>query len=160
MYLEMKTTTYITDCKKILDDTKWRSDDIPSKFYPIYKNPYPARNKWEWRSLVLEGNSKIFHYILTLRCNPYRDNWQATLFSSKPTCYAICKYDYHPTHKGLHIHSVCNNIENNPDMNDWSSFPEPNNNHRRSNKNQTRDSFYLECINFFRIKETQGDLFS
>jgi hypothetical protein len=156
----MRTIQYILDTKTIESDTKWQTKDIPPKHYPIYKKSYPSRSGWIWRSLRLKSNTS--EYVLTLRCNPVKDNWQAVLMVvSTSQSFAINRYEYHGSHPGTHVHSGCDNLDK-TEMSDWIRIPNSADTHRRRDKNYTESSFYSECVKLFRIKvrigEPVGDL--
>jgi len=152
----MKTTQYILDVKTIESDTKWQTKDIPPKHYPIYKKSYPSRANWKWRSLKLKGNN---NYVLLLRCNPVKDNWQAVLMLiSASQSFPVNRYEYHGSHPGAHVHSTCDNVEQTI-MDNWIRIPKSGDIHRRSGKNYSELSFYSECVKLFRIKGAVGDLF-
>lgn len=96
----------VAERKQILTDTGWRHDDLPPRLSGIYPKTRPIRAGWEWRSVLTSGSA--YKHIFLTQINEDRDNWLAWLVAISPAGGSIiCRYEYHGSHPGFHLHAHC-----------------------------------------------------
>jgi hypothetical protein len=154
----MRTKSLIIEPKIIESETVWSNGDIPPKHYPIYKNKYPSRGEWRWRSLKLKG--KINNFVLLLMCNTMKEQWKAVLMIVEHTdkSFAVARYESHGTHPSIHAHTECYDVRE-KQMNDWKFLvPKHSSVNRRIRKVYNENTFEKDALDFFRV--SIGELFN
>jgi hypothetical protein len=110
--------------------------------------------------MAITENTK---FILTVSCNPRRDNWQACLFVETDQGHSVvARYEQHGGHPGLHGHGHCDRggLEvGATSMDNLVRFPKPREHHRRLNA-WTDNTFWESARRFFRITEDNGPLWN
>lgn len=156
----MRVRSVVRQTKHISSETGWSESDLPPRFAPIYSKSLPMRAGWKWRSARLTAHEQ--HFILWVQCNPKRDNWKAVLAQERNgEAFVICRFEYHGSHPGLHIHSDCarSGLEKGAaGMNIGGRVPDTGRYHRRSVP-WTESTFWEATKMFFRVKVENGPLF-
>jgi hypothetical protein len=156
----MRIRHLIEQSNVLSSDTEWSTRDLPPRHAPIYSRSRPMRAGWKWRSaLAIAAESK---FILTVLCNPARDNWQALLIlDATGGASVIARFEHHGGHAGIHGHAHCDRggIEvGASSMDDLVRTPKSGQYHRRTNA-WTERTFWEAAKRFFRITEGIGPLF-
>lgn len=158
----MRVRHIIEENKELQSDTKWRTDDLTHKFAPLFPKTTPIRSGWKWRSAKTSGKSG--EYILLVKCNPRRANWQAILMklTEDGNASVVGRFEHHGSHPGLHAHAHCqrSGIElGPPSLDELIRVPQVGLGayHRRNNA-WTEGSFWEAAKRFFRIQERKGSL--
>lgn len=156
----MRVRHIILRTKLLSSETNWRDDDLPPRHAPIYSKSFPIRGGWRWRSARLQCADE--NYVLWAQCNPRRDKWKAVLaFDRNGEAFVICRFEYHGSHPGLHVHSDCQRSGIEPGssgMNLLGRFPNNRHYHRRIMP-LTENTFWDAAKRFFRVKVQNGPLF-
>jgi hypothetical protein len=144
----------------VADSGKWSVSDLPPRHAPIYAKTRPMRAGWRWRSLKAKAGTQNF--VLTVICNPKRDNWQAILMvESEVGASVVARLEYHGSHPGLHIHGHCERggIEvGGSGLDNLVRIPPAAQKHRRLNA-WTEGTFWEAAKQFFRMGESPLPLF-
>lgn len=104
----MRVRGLICEEKEIVTDTGWKTTRLQPKYAPIIRGPQPMRSGWKWRSSSAKGLVRGNQYILLVKGNPARDNWQSILMQKfGEEAAVIARYEYHGSHPGIHGHAHC-----------------------------------------------------
>lgn len=156
----MRVRKLVRQPKAILSETGWSDGDLPPRHAPVFPKSVPIRAGWKWKSARLHAADRT--YILWALCNPRRDNWKAVLaIEVIGQASVLCRFEYHGSHPGLHIHSDCqkSGLEGGPaGMNVGVRLPDKGTFHRR-NVPWTEATFWEAAKSFFRVKVNNGPLF-
>lgn len=157
----MRVRHIINRPKTLQSDTGWRQDDLQPRHAPYFAKTLPVRRHWKWRSLVAQ-DADGHEYVLVVRCNVVKGDWQAVLCRKVPDSEAsvISRFEYHEDHPGIHAHSHCDRsgVETGAaGLNGLARAPGGNTFHRRK-ITWTENSFLEESKRFFRIREKKGEL--
>lgn len=143
------------------DTGKWSASDLPPRHAPIYVKSRPIRGGWRWRSL--KAKAEQHNFVLTVMCNPSRDNWQAILMLDTPHGHSVVgRFEYHGSHPGLHVHGHCarGGIElGGQGMDNLVRIPPVGQSHRRTN-GWTESTFFEAAKRFYRLGEAPLPLFN
>lgn len=158
----MRLRHLIAKNKLLKNDTGWSTSDMPPRHCPVYTKTKPITAGWQWRALHCEGadNTK---FILTIYCNPRRDNWQAFLIiETNGGASVVARFEHHASHPGLHGHGHCDRggLElGTSGLDGLLRFPKVGESHRRSHA-WTEGTFLSAAKKFFRVTEDRGPLFN
>jgi len=146
--------------KSQTSDTTWSVQDLPPRHAPIYSRSRPIRAGWKWRSAQADADDTKF--VLTVLCNPLRDNWPAMLTVETFTgASVVARFEYHGSHPGVHGHAHCERggIEvGASSIDNLMRTPSAGRHHRRTHA-WTEETFWNAARSFFRIKDDIGPLF-
>jgi hypothetical protein len=158
----MRVRHLVSEKKELTKDSGWQINDLTPRHAPLFPKTTPIRSGWKWRSANVTGTNG--EYILLVKCNPRRDNWQAILMklilNDTMSASAVGRFEHHGSHPGLHIHTDCqrSGIEpGTPSLDDLLRIPNVASNHRRANA-WTENGFWEAAKRFFRVKDKTGSL--
>jgi hypothetical protein len=141
-------------------DTAWLVSDLPPRHAPVYPRSRPIRAGWKWRSA--QAHAENARFVLTVLCNPLRDNWQALLMVETSTgASVVARLESHGSHPGVHGHAHCDRggIEVGAlSIDNLVRTPTAARFHRRTNA-WTEETFWNAAKRFFHVEDDIGPLF-
>jgi hypothetical protein len=102
----MRVRHLIARPKIIVEDTGWKTGEIPPRHSCIYPRTVPSRPAWTWRSALARDAEK--EYILLCQVNLSKQNWKAWLVHRTEEGGAlVSRMETHGNHPGIHVHADC-----------------------------------------------------
>lgn len=149
----MRVRRLVREKKTLVDDTGWRTGDMPPRHCPVYVKSRPMPSGWRWRSSKVDAPTGQF--IVVAICRSGRGTQQSLLLRSVNSSEwsVVGRFECHASHPGLHFHSHC---ERSGDESGSASFdnlprlPRVGAVHRRK-ISMTDEMFWLKALDFFRV---------
>lgn len=165
----MRLKDLINATKKITDGGKWTTGKMPASAFPLSrsgKKSYRLGGSWEWTVVKFESGDEMYRLLIGI--NLAKEQYQATLGQENDgDMKVLASYEFHGTHPGWHVHSVCGDISNVPVgryKGDWKKrIPKGRKFHRKQGfgvKKENALSIAYEFFGLYKNDNSQVELLS
>lgn len=109
----MRVTGVIQTTKANVSLSIWSDDKMKTKDFPLSKKrgkAYPLTRRWRWQIITFTGQGR--NYRLLVAYHTLVPEFIATLAEEiGGDCRILARWEFHATHGGWHVHSVCGDTD-------------------------------------------------